>query len=552
MKEYKILQNSEDIEMNMLQNRNLTKEEVNNLLVPTKKMVENISNYKNLDIGIGMYLNAIEERKQIATLVDVDADGYLSSAIAYNFTIDEMNYDNIVFILKDTKEHGLTDEIVDKLYTSNVKLLIIPDAGSENYELLKKVSDFGIDILVLDHHIIEITQEQQEALHNVVIVNNQDGQVENKYLSGTGVTYKFFNQVANRKGIKLKNKYIDCVAVSLITDVCNLKLSYENRYFLNEGSKPSKITNPFIKFFVKKLKKGKSKFTITEIGFDIGPKINSIIRYGSIEEKEILFNSLIGCDELIDGITYQEMAYKVGGKYQRSQRNAVKQIVPVIQEEIENNKLGNNSVIFVDSTDIIKSNIRGLVCNKLIDIYKRPVMVLTLEDGYYSGSARGYGQLDFKDFCEKTNLFEYCKGHSKAFGVSIKKENVPLFLDYCNKVLEVNDNEEVIIEKVYNEEIPLEDLLVVSEYEELWCNQIKAPVYLLTDVYLDSNSIKRTGNSTYVIKIGDITYVKEFCSLARYNDILQAIEQEGKLKVDILVQFRKGKKAYAKVLDIIY
>ena len=115
MKEYEILQNSEDIEMNMLQNRNLTKEEAYNLLNPTKKMVENISNYINLDIGIDMYLSAIEEGKQIATLIDVDADGYLSSTIAYNFTVDEMNYDNVVFILKDTKEHGLTDEIVDKI-----------------------------------------------------------------------------------------------------------------------------------------------------------------------------------------------------------------------------------------------------------------------------------------------------------------------------------------------------------------------------------------------------------------------------------------------------
>lgn len=552
---YKLLKISDDIEINMLQNRNLTKEEANNLLNPTQKMVEDISHYKNLDKGIDMYLKTIEEGGLIATLVDVDADGYLSSSIAYQFTVDELGYENMVYIIKDNKAHGLTEELVDKLSKSDVKLLIIPDAGSENYELLKQVSDMDINVLVLDHHIIEFTQEEQRSLHNVVIVNNQDGQVQNTYLSGTGVTYKFFKEVAKRKKIKLGNRYIDLVALSLITDVCDMKMSYENRYFLSEGSKISKITNDFIKFVATKLKKKKrDKFTITDFGFQLGPKINSIIRYGTMDEKELLFNALIGCTDKINGLTYQEMAYKVGDRYQRNQRNAVNEIVPRLQDIIEENQLDTNPVIFVDVTDVVNSNIRGLVCNKLIDKYKRPVMVSSLDNGYYAGSSRGYEteQLtDFKEFCEQTNLFEYLKGHANAHGHKIKKENVPLFLDYCKNTLDVQNNSQIEIEGIYNKEIPLEDLLCISEYEEFWCNQISIPKYLLTDVFITEKDIERTGNSTYVIKLGEIAYIKEFGSLVRYQNILDAIEENGgKLNVDILVEFRKGRKAYAKIIDI--
>lgn len=552
---YKLIKTSDDIEINMLQNRNLTKEEANSLLNPTKKMVEDTSHYKNLNNGIDMYLKTIEEGGLIATLVDVDADGYLSSSIAYQFTVDELGYENMVYIIKDNKAHGLTDELIDKLSKSDVKLLIIPDAGSENYKLLKQVSELDINVLILDHHIIEFTQEEQQSLHNVVIVNNQDGQVENIYLSGTGVTYKFFKEVAKIKKIKLGNKYIDLVALSLITDVCDMKMSYENRYFLSEGSKISKITNDFIGFVATKLKKKKrDKFTITDFGFQLGPKINSIIRYGTIEEKEMLFNALIGCTDTIEGLTYQEMTYKTGDRYQRNQRNAVNEIVPQLQDIIEKNHLDTNPVIFIDVTDVVNSNIRGLVCNKLIDKYKRPVMVSSLDNGYYAGSSRGYEteQLsDFKEFCEQTNLFEYLKGHANAHGHKIKKENVPLFLDYCKNTLDIQHNSQIEIEGIYNREIPLEDLLCISEYEELWCNQISIPKYLLTDVCITEKDIERTGNSTYVIKLGEIAYIKEFGSLVRYQNILDAIEENGgKLSVDILVEFRKGRKSYAKIIDI--
>lgn len=55
----KLNKTTEDIKTNMLTNRGLTVEEVNNLLNPTKKMVESISHY-NVEKGIDMYLNSIK------------------------------------------------------------------------------------------------------------------------------------------------------------------------------------------------------------------------------------------------------------------------------------------------------------------------------------------------------------------------------------------------------------------------------------------------------------------------------------------------------------
>lgn len=551
----KLNKTTEDIKTNMLTNRGLTVEEVNNLLNPTKKMVESISHY-NVEKGIDMYLNSIKNNELIATLVDVDADGYCSSSIVYQVTTDEFGYENIVYILQDGKIHGLTRKVVDKLLNSDVKLLIIPDAGSDNIKLLKEISTHGISVLILDHHIIELPMDELNSLHNIVLVNCQNGIVENKYLSGTGVTYKFFSEVAKKQGIKLRSKYLDLVALSLITDVCDMKFSFENRYYLSQGSKISKITNPLIELFKEKLKKkSKDKFSITEFGFEIGPKINAIIRYGTLEEKEILFNAMIGVEELLPNKkTYQQETYTIGSRYQRIQRESSKEIIPLLNDIVEETKANEKPVIFIDGTDIVPKEIKGLLCNKMLDIYKKPIMISTLDNGIYSGSSRSIKteQLsDFKSFCEKSQLFEWVRGHNNAHGHKIKKENIPKFLEYCDNNLDMQEYQEEV-ENIYVNEIPLEDVVEIANYEELWCNQIEPPKYLLKGVCLTPESIVRAGSSTYNIIIGDVKFTKEFGSLAWYNEVLDEISKTGLLNVELIVEFRqqKNKQPYAKIIEM--
>lgn len=61
------------------------------------------------------------------------------------------NKNNLLKIHKG-KEHGLSEDIK---IPSNINLLIIPDAGSNDYEQLEKLHDKGIDIIILDHHLVE-------------------------------------------------------------------------------------------------------------------------------------------------------------------------------------------------------------------------------------------------------------------------------------------------------------------------------------------------------------------------------------------------------------
>lgn len=108
------------------------------------------------------------------------------------------------------------------------------------------------------------------------------------------------------------------------------------------------------------------------------------------------------------------------------------------------------------------------------------------------------------------------------------------------------------VENIYVNEIPLEDVVEIANYEELWCNQIEPPKYLLKGVCLTPESIVRAGSSTYNIIIGDVKFTKEFGSLAWYNEVLDEISKTGLLNVELIVEFRqqKNKQPYAKIIEL--
>jgi len=65
-------------------------------------------------------------------------------------------------------------------------LVIVPDAGSNDYEQHQVLRERGVDVLVIDHH------EADKVSEDACVINNQlSAHYANKTLSGVGVVYKF-------------------------------------------------------------------------------------------------------------------------------------------------------------------------------------------------------------------------------------------------------------------------------------------------------------------------------------------------------------------------
>jgi single-stranded DNA-specific DHH superfamily exonuclease len=74
------------------------------------------------------------------------------------------------------------------------------------------------------------------------------------------------------------------------------------------------------------------------------------------------------------------------------------------------------------------AEITGLIGNKLLAMYQRPLFILRLINGQYAGSMRSVGTDNFLQIANDTGLC-LCQGHPNAAGASIKENEFAQFKD---------------------------------------------------------------------------------------------------------------------------
>ena len=322
-------------------------------------------------------------------------------------------------------------------------MLIIIDSSSNDVEACKKlVEDFGIEIIILDHHAIEVENPY------VILVNpQQEGdKYPNKFLSGAGVVFKtlqVMEDVLGDEGEVDPFDYMDLVAVGMYADVMRVDV-YENRFMIMHGLRNMKNVG-----LVRILKGGKVdlfKIDSSAIGFTIAPLLNGVARMDNIK---LAIDILLTDDD--------NEAKKLRLKMQKlndSRKVLQKQIVDQYLTKVDHDR----KVIMVFDEQASKG-FNGVVAQQLAQTYKRPALVGRLHKGTASGSFRSFGGFNMQDFLMESGLVEESKGHTQAGGFVIKEENLEALEQYIEDNLpELKDREPTII---YDVEIDIED---VPEY----------------------------------------------------------------------------------------
>ncbi len=155
--------------------------------------------------GASLLLYAIKNDLDVVIIVDCDCDGFTSSALLINFLYDiAPNWveNHLTYFIHEGKQHGLGDFDIEN---TKAHLVILPDAGSNDYTQHKRLREQGIDVLVLDHH------EADTISPDAIIINNQLSDYPNKDFSGVGITWQFCRYIHE----EIANKYLDLVALGL-------------------------------------------------------------------------------------------------------------------------------------------------------------------------------------------------------------------------------------------------------------------------------------------------------------------------------------------------
>ena len=467
-------------------------------------------------------LTAIDKKWKIAIVVDCDCDGYTSAAILINYIYDisSKDYvDNYVYwYMHEGKQHGLQDCVEWIRAEVNADLVIIPDAGSNDIDQIARLHEDVRDVIILDHHELE-----GEPSPYCFLINSQSPEYPNKELSGAGVVWQFCRFIDKIKNTSYADWYLDLVALGLDGDMMSLR-SCETRRLIFKGLDPDNIHNPFIYEMWQKNKfKLGDEPTAWGATFYIVPLVNAITRSGTIEEKELIFDSMLKF-HAFNEIPSTKRGHKLGEtervvdqavrtctNVKNRQTRAEDAGLELVEHLIEDNHMMDHKVLlFQLEPGQIKAEIRGLIANKLMARYQRPCCMLTKRTDdkivTYEGSARGcdkVGVTEFKDICAGTGVCEYTVGHQGAFGLGIREENVNKFLEETDKTLENMSSEPIYyVDYIWRaQEVDPAAILDIAEMDKYWGKDIDEALIAIQGIQITSDMITMMASNTVKITL---------------------------------------------------
>ena len=407
--------------------RNFDKTEIFN--IDNDLEISNIFiNNKDFKIASDILIESINNKEKICILGDYDVDGNASTALFVRF-FEFIKHPYFYYIPDREKDgYGASIKIFEKLILKKPKLVIMVDCGSTSNDAINYLNKKNIKSIIIDHHEINKPFPRSNIIINP---KKNDGYEKYTNLCATALTYFFLDLVIKKKNYAYKlNNYLIYVLLATVCDVMPLRKI--NRILAINILKNYNVKKNISIDTIFRLKNKKNKITIDDLGFMIGPIINSAGRLGSSHLSVKLLSS--ENQNIVNEIS--ERLIRLNDK----RKEIEKKILDKINfKKIE--KENKNVIIYYNPN--IKEGLIGIIASRLKDYFNKPAIVITRSNNVFKGSARSTKNYNIgnliKLLCDK-KIIQSGGGHNMAAGLIIKKEKIKLldnFIqnDYSKKVL---------------------------------------------------------------------------------------------------------------------
>ena len=406
---------------------------------------------KDMDRAVRRVDEAVRRGEPVMVYGDYDVDGTTAVALVYSF-LRRQGHPSLLFYIPDryTEGYGVSIKAIDYAQRKGVKLIIALDCGIKATEKVAYAKSKGIDFIVCDHHLPGDTIPDAVA---VLDPKRVDCGYPFKELSGCGVGFKMLQGSCQYKGLPFSEVecLLDLVVVSIASDI--VPLVGENRILAHYGlkrlnEKPGKGLLSIIKI----CGLDKHQITIDDIVFKIGPRINAAGRMEVDSDDENAAPSGGHSAVYLMVARDEEVASEYGAfidTCNQDRKNIDRSITQQAHELIERNpemKARKSTVIYNPKW---MKGIVGIVASRLIETYYRPTVVLTMSNGFVTGSARSVPGFDLYQAVEScSDLLENFGGHIYAAGLTMRPENVDEFTRRFNEYVERHIDPQMLIPQV--------------------------------------------------------------------------------------------------------
>lgn len=491
-----------------------------------------------------MHDTIMDAENNILVVVDSDLDGYTSGAIILSLLNQIGKGQDIDYVLHPGKEHGI--ELRD--IPEDVDLVIVPDAGSSQKQEHLKLLSKGTKVIVLDHHEVDNDFDYGEYMDDIAIVNSQLD-YPNPALSGAGVALKFVQAYCQTYGIQIPKKVYALAACGIVADVMDIS-SLENKQIITEGIKYIE-EHPFLMALISKahFNQENPKPSIKDIGWVIGPNINSIIRLGTMPQKHAIFNALVTPMSLTlsskrgsedEEVPLFEEAVRLCDNAKKRQTTAINKSIKIIEGDMPRDM--HNSIVYVDEDQDLSFELSGLIANKLLSQTNKPVILLreyTDNKGncQYRGSVRGKpaeGLTNLKETIKGITGVEMAEGHAFAFGIGIDRDSLPSFKMHLDQTLDLIDfNVNLyMVDLVADCKNVNKEIAQIMAADDVWSHGVEKPLGIVNNIPLDKYEIMGAEGQHVKVDCGQYDIV-----IFNAPELTERLERGEKHNINVVGEF---------------
>ena len=397
----------------------------------------------HMDKAVNRLTDAVFNEEKILIYGDYDVDGTTSVSLMYLFL--KQFSSKLEFYIPDryTEGYGISKKGIDHAIQNEFDLIIALDCGIRAIDRARQAKEAGIDLIICDHHL-----PGDELPDAFALLDPKQKNCTYPYdeLSGCGVGFKLLEGFCQQNTIEKERLYelLDLVAVSIGCDI--VPIVDENRILAHYGLKklnqsPSAGLKSLIEISGKK-----NEFSITDVVFSIGPRINAAGRLTHAKES---VNLLIGDSKETDSFATN---LNDRNKERREFDQTITSEALEMIEELESDR--KSTVLFKEDWH---KGVIGIVASRCIEHYHRPTIILTESKGKATGSARSVDGFDVHEAISAcSDLLEQYGGHTHAAGLTLPLNNVDAFIKKFEEVVSERILPEQLIPKVeIDTELPL-------------------------------------------------------------------------------------------------
>lgn len=394
---------------------------------------------------------AKERQEKILFFGDYDVDGTTAVAMMMRFFSGNYGSGLIDYYIphRYREGYGLSNQGIDYAIRMQATLLITLDCGITAVDLIRRAARHGIDVIVCDHHL---PSEAMPAAAAILNPKQAGCPYPFKELCGTGVAFKLLMALSQLWQLKPESylNLLDLAALATGADVVPIR--DQNRIFVHYGLERINGQPCAGIKALKNLTQRANKYTLNRVIFELAPKINAA---GRMDHGKLAVQLLTTDDDQ----EAQRLASQLHEHNQdrKMQDKAVTTEAIKLLKERDPQMSARSLVVYGEKWH---KGVLGIVASRLIEHFYRPAIVLTLDDGYISGSARsiaGFNIYDGIGACSE-HLVRF-GGHVAAAGITLHPGSLEAFTKKFEEVAAKKISDEQCVPKLYIDlEIRLQDI----------------------------------------------------------------------------------------------